>query len=199
MPRMVTGNQRVGRPRDSRIDHVVLQAVRQLVNDVGYDGFTIDDVAAHAAASRAAIYRRFGSKAELVFAASVHGLDATPPPDTGTLKGDLLAMARFIRDNMGRTEARQAAPALVAELARDPDLVIRFRQTFVAKEQADFAALVDRALARGELTRPIDPAVLHLLLSGPIFAALVAFHTPVDEHLLNGLIEIIADGLLCAT
>ncbi|HYN94546.1 MAG TPA: TetR/AcrR family transcriptional regulator [Pilimelia sp.] len=196
---MATGNQRVGRPRDSRIDHAVLQAVRRLLIDVGYDGFTIDDVAAHAAVSRAAIYRRFDSKAELVFAASVHGLDATPPADTGTLGGDLLAMARFIRDNMGRTEARQAAPALVAALARDPELVTRFRQTFVAKEQADFAVLVDRALARGELTRPIDPSVLHLLLSGPIFAALFAFHTPVDEHLLNELITVIVDGLGAAT
>lgn len=195
MPCMATGNQRVGRPRDSRIDHAVLQAVRQLLTDVGYDGFTIDDVAAHAAVSRAAIYRRFDSKAELVFAASVHGLHATPPADTGTLRGDLLAMARFIHDNMGRAEARQVAPALVAELARDPELVARFRQSFVAKEQADFAVLVDRALARGELTRPIDAAVLHLLLSGPIFAALVAFHTPVDEHLLNELVTIVADGL----
>lgn len=198
MPCMASGNQRVGRPRDSRIDHAVLRAVRQLLTDVGYDGFTIDDVAAHAAVSRAAIYRRFHSKAELVFAASVHDLDATPPADTGTLKGDLLAMARFTRDNMGRTAARQAAPALVAELARDPDLVARFRQSFVAKELADFAMLVDRAQARGELTRPVDPAVLHLLLSGPIFAALFAFHTPVDEHLLNELVEIIADGLRAA-
>lgn len=196
---MASGNQRVGRPRDGRIDHAVLQAARRLLEEVGYDGFTIDDVAARAAVSRAAIYRRFASKAELVFASSVHGLDATPPADTGSLRGDLLAMARFVRDDMSRSEARQAAPALVAELARDPDLVTRFRQTFVAKEQADFAALVERALDRGELARRPDPAVLHVLLTGPIFAALFAFHTPVEERLLNELISIVADGLLAAS
>src|SRR5947207_9878997 len=148
---MSTSKQRPGRPRDNRIDDAILDAARELLLGRGYDGFTIEEVAARAGIGKAAIYRRHRSKAEMVFAASVHDLRTEPPADTGSLRGDLLAFAYFIRDNIGRPVARQAGPALVAELARDPDLVARFQQTFLAKEQRDFAAVVDRAVRRGEL------------------------------------------------
>jgi AcrR family transcriptional regulator len=168
------------------------------VAERGYDGFTVDEVAARAGVGKAAIYRRYRSKAEMVFAATVHDLDAVPPGDAGSLTEDLLALALFIRENIERPVARQVAPALIAELARDPQLVLRFRQTFVAKQQSDFAALLDRAVRRGELARPADPALVHLLLSGPIFAALVAFHTPVDDQLLRDITTVIAAGLVAA-
>jgi AcrR family transcriptional regulator len=192
---MTPQKQRPGRPRDNRIDDAVLHAARDLLVERGYDGFTIEEIAARAGIGKAAIYRRYRSKAEMVFAASVHDLHAEPPGDTGSLHGDLLAFAYFIRDNIGRPAARQAGPALVAELARDPDLVTRFRQTFLAKEQRDFATVVDRAVDRGELARPVDAALLHLLLTGPVFTALVGLHTPVDDQLLEDTVTVLAAGI----
>jgi hypothetical protein len=72
--------------------------------------------------------------------------------------------------------------------------VTRFRQTFVAKEQQDFAAVVERAVHRGELARPVDPALLHLLLTGPVFTALVGLHSPVDDRLLQDTVTVLAAG-----
>jgi AcrR family transcriptional regulator len=188
--------QRRGRRRDSRIDHTVLEATRELLTELGYAGLTVDAVAARAGVGKAAIYRRFGSKAEMVFAAAVHDLDIKPPRNTGSLRGDLYAMARLIHTRMASAAAAQAAPALVAELARDPALVQRFQQTFLAKERADFTTVLDRAVRRGELTTRPDPELVHLMLAGPHFAALFAFHIPVDDALLRQFATVIAAGLI---
>ena len=50
---MATGRQRGGRPRDSRLDHEVLRAAREILEEVGYVGLTVDAVAARAVVSRA--------------------------------------------------------------------------------------------------------------------------------------------------
>lgn len=196
---MAKEGQRLGRPRESRVDHAVLQATRQLLDEKGYDGLTVDGVAALAGVGKAAIYRRYGSKAEMVFAASVHGLDENPPGDTGSLRGDLLALARLIHHNLTRSAAGQAAPALIAELTRNPDLVARFHRTFLAKQHSDFAALLDRAVRRGELAQRADPALVHLLVSGALFAALTAFHLPLDDQRLREITELVAAGLTNGT
>ncbi|MFF8811350.1 TetR/AcrR family transcriptional regulator [Streptomyces pactum] len=187
---------RPGRPRDAQIDGTVLAAARDLLTEVGYARVTMDGVAARAGVGKAAIYRRFGSKAELLFAAAVHDMDIEPPPDTGSLRGDLRAMAALIRDRLSAPAARLVTPALMVEMGRDPSLVARFQETFIARERRDLTACLDRAVARGELPGPQDPTVAHLLMGGPLFLALFAFHLPVDEALLDDLATTIAAGLI---
>lgn len=193
---MPDSGQPLGRPRDSHIDHAVLTAARELLAEVGYARVTMDATAARAGVGKAAIYRRFGSKAELLFAAAVHDMGIEPPPDTGSLRGDLHALARLIHERLGNPLARQVTPALMAEMVRSPELTARLQQTFVAQQRADFAALLDRAAQRGELPRPLDPALAHLLLSGPVFMALFAFHHPVDDVLLDDIASVVAAGLI---
>ncbi|GAA2483446.1 TetR/AcrR family transcriptional regulator [Streptomyces gobitricini] len=193
---MPDSGQQLGRPRDSHIDHAVLAAARGLLAEVGYSRVTMDATAARAGVGKAAIYRRFGSKAELLFAASVHDMSIEPPPDTGSLRGDLHALARLIHERLGNPLARQVTPALMAEMVRSPELAARLQQTFVAQQRADFAALLERAERRGELPRPLDPALAHLLLSGPVFMALFAFQDPVDDTVLGEIASVIAAGLV---
>ncbi|MFE4259761.1 TetR/AcrR family transcriptional regulator [Streptomyces sp. NPDC056883] len=187
---------RLGRPRDNQIDTAALRAARELLAEVGYAGVTMDSIAARAGVGKAAIYRRFGSKAELLFAAGVHGMDIEPPPDTGSLHEDIAAMARLIRDRLSAPAARVVTPALMLEMSRDSALVARFQSTFIAQEQRDLAAILGRAEARGELPGPMDPTLAHLLLGGPLFLALFAFHLPVDDTLLDDLASVIAAGLI---
>jgi AcrR family transcriptional regulator len=72
-----------------QVDEAVAVAVRELLDEVGYRGLSIDRVAARAGVGKAGIYRRWRTKAEMVFAAVVHGLELPLPADTGTLRGDL--------------------------------------------------------------------------------------------------------------
>ena len=187
--------RRPGRPRESRVDVALLQATRELLAERGYERLTVDAVAARGGVGKAAIYRRYGSKAEMVFAATVHALEIEPPADTGSLEGDLRALAGTIAANTGHPAALQVAPALIAELAHDPGLATRFQEVFLSGELAVVEVIAQRALRRGELDHPPDPMLVNLLLIGPIFAALFAYHLPVDDALLDGLAALVAAGL----
>jgi AcrR family transcriptional regulator len=160
-----------GRHRDGRVDAAVAEATRQVLAESGYARLTVDAVARRAGVGKAAIYRRFASRAEMVFVATVSGSDATPLPDAGSLHADLLALVARLLDAFGAPAARQAVPGLLADVRADPALAERFRTALVARERASVLAVLDRAVARGEVATRPDPQLVHALLLGPVFAA----------------------------
>ena len=99
----------------------LLAVTLRLLQEHGYERLTVDAVASEARASKATVYRRWPSKAELVFAAFMEGVRAVAvAPHTGCLRGDLLALGRVICEH-----ARLHAPtvrAVLTELSRNPAL-----------------------------------------------------------------------------
>src|ERR1700752_4435539 len=80
-------------PREAEFLEVTLR----LLQEHGYDGLTVDAVAVTARASKATVYRRWPSKAELVLAAFIEGVrQVAVQPDTGTLRGDLIQLGEVI-------------------------------------------------------------------------------------------------------
>src|SRR3954471_7139207 len=75
----------------------LLAVTLELLQEHGYDRLTLDAVATTARASKATLYRRWATKAELVMAAFIEGTrQVAANPDTGTLRGDLLALGEQI-------------------------------------------------------------------------------------------------------
>lgn len=184
----------LGRPRDPRIDHTVLAATRELLAESGYGGLTVDAVAARAGVGKPAIYRRFGSKAELAFAAvNVETADSEPLPDTGSLRGDLLELAQ--RAALRHRQADEVILPVLTEAMTDPQLSTHLQAVFVTSEHTYYAEILERACRRGELTGPLDPAIAHLLLAGPLFAALFVHHQPLTETRLGEVVTAVAAGL----
>ena len=121
-------------PRETELLAVTLQLLQQH----GYDRLTLDAVAATARASKATVYRRWPTKAELVLAAFIEGIrQVAVAPDTGTLRGDLLQLgdticqqARTARRHhprgarrgvaQPRAERRNAAPVRRPAKSLDP-------------------------------------------------------------------------------
>jgi AcrR family transcriptional regulator len=87
-----------GRKRDISLDSALLDATLDVLAEVGAAGLTMDAVAARAGSGKAALYRRWSSKSELIIAAVArmkrNQVDLANLPDTGTLRGDLLALFR---------------------------------------------------------------------------------------------------------
>ncbi|MDQ6784544.1 MAG: TetR/AcrR family transcriptional regulator [Actinomycetota bacterium] len=160
-----------GRPRDERADVAIAAALLALLEEAGYAAVTMGAVAARAGVSKATLYRRHGSKAELVFATVIHGR-TLETPDTGTLRGDLRLLGQRIVADVGSPAAAGAIPGLLADLALDPLLRARFQESFIASEQSVIAELLGRARVRGELAAAADPDLVHALLLGSIFASL---------------------------
>ncbi|NEW43336.1 TetR/AcrR family transcriptional regulator [Nocardia cyriacigeorgica] len=169
---MATTKQAGGRPRESRVDHSIAAAVRGLLEERGYASLTVDAVAARAGVSKAAIYRRYATKQEMTFAVLLHDLREDPPGDTGSLRGDLGALAERIGEQLSRSSS-DVMTGLLADVRADASLGDRFAGTYLAVERTIITTLLDRAVSRGELSRRPDPAVVHVLLLGPLFAWLI--------------------------
>ncbi|SEE90315.1 TetR/AcrR family transcriptional regulator [Jiangella alba] len=168
----MTSAPQPGRPRERRVDHAIADAVRTLLAERGYPSLTVDAVAARAGVGKAAIYRRYATKQEMTFSVLLHDAREPAPADTGSLKGDLLALTSQIADQLAESSAGVMA-GLLADVYADPALSERFERTFLAVERSIVATLIDRAVVRGELSHRPDTAVVHVLLLGPMFAWLI--------------------------
>ena len=113
--------RRAGRPRDPRVHEAILRATAELLGEGGYAKLTIDGVAQRAMVTRQSIYRRWPSKLELVAELLREVSERAPLPDTGTLRGDLLALYRLYASNL-LTPGGPIIPSLVAESMHDSEL-----------------------------------------------------------------------------
>jgi AcrR family transcriptional regulator len=166
-----------GRQLDESRDAALRDAALELLAEIGYDRLSIDAVAARAKASKMTIYRRWSGKAELVVDAISCLRKPGEVPDTGSLRGDLEAMATSADSPDVRFDA-QLVLGLVTALARDPDLRQMIREELLGPGAIQVRQVFERAVARGEIPpgRNLDllisvfPALLihHLLLFGEL-------------------------------
>src|ERR1700722_10622590 len=81
-----------GRPRDATLDAAITAAACALLLDEGHGAVTIDRVARNAGTTRAAVYRRYATRGEIVLAVLVDRFGVDPAPNTGSLRGDLVEL-----------------------------------------------------------------------------------------------------------
>ena len=128
----------------------LLEVTLELLQEHGYDRLTVDAVATTARASKATIYRRWPTKAELVLAAFVEGTrQVAVDPDTGTLRDDLLKLGESIRAHVS-THASTIRAVLV-ELSRSVELEAMMQEQFLDQRKALMAHVLARAVDRGEI------------------------------------------------
>jgi AcrR family transcriptional regulator len=133
-------------PRECELLAVTLE----LLQEHGYDRLSLEAVATTARASKATLYRRWPTKAELVLAAFVEGTrHVAVDPDTGTLRGDLLTLGESIRDHVS-THAFTIRAVLV-ETSRSAELDAMMQEQFVEQREALMAQILKRAVDRGEI------------------------------------------------
>ncbi|MFG6202158.1 TetR/AcrR family transcriptional regulator [Nonomuraea sp. JJY05] len=173
--------QQAGRPRDTRVDAAITAAVTELLEEVGYAGMTVAAVAERAGIGKASIYRRYATKHEMAFAAIIHGKTLQVPPDTGSLLGDLTALAQMIVGHLSTPGAATALMNLLSEAAADLALAARFTTTFVEPERGGNAELLERAVRRGELAHLPDVDLFHAMFGGTVMSWLfICHHDPHD-------------------
>lgn len=159
-----------GRPRSLAVDEAVSQAVIRLLEDHGYAAMSIEQVAATAKVAKTAIYRRWASKAEMVFALVIHSEAVEGAADQGSLAEDVRVLSNRVVALLSAPAARQALPGLIADLCGDPLLAKRFHASFIKAQRGLVEVLLNRAVQRGELVRAPDPADVHAQLLGTAFA-----------------------------
>jgi len=181
---------RPGRKRDHTRDPEILDAALAVLAETGYDGMTIDMVAARAKAGKATIYRRWPSKNELVIDAvacmKAGGLDNLP--DTGTLRGDLIAMIKPHSIKEGEKKL-QVMAGLISMLVRAPELAQTANAAIVEPRAAANRTLMRRAVERGEISADCDIDTLSLVAPSMAAYRVLILQKPVDRAFLISLID----------
>ena len=163
-----------GRPRSAEADEAILQAALELMASDGYRALTMEKVRERAGVGKATIYRRYGSKEDLVRAAIIHlNSDIPLPEDTGSIQGDFAATAQVVLEGAAMTGALTLMPRLLAEVVGDAEMHALFFKHLVEPRRRVVREIVARAKARGEVREDVDVQVATDLMVGPFIYRLI--------------------------
>ncbi|HEU0054284.1 MAG TPA: TetR/AcrR family transcriptional regulator [Longimicrobium sp.] len=184
-----------GRPRSGEAHAAILDAAVALIREVGYDAVTMDGIAARAGVGKATVYRRWKAKESLVVEAIGRIVAAMPMPDTGSARGDVMAVMlgnlRLYQD----PASGALLSGLVAAMARSEPIARAVRDGFVATRHAALRTVLARGSERGELRAGADLDLAVELLNGPLFYRFLISGGPVDEALARGTVDAVLRAL----
>jgi AcrR family transcriptional regulator len=171
-------------PRETELLDVTLE----LLQEHGYDRLTVDAVAAMARASKATVYRRWPSKAELVLAAFIEGVrQVAVPPETGTLRGDLLHLGNAIRRQS--EQLASTIRAVLVEVSRHPALNNALQHQFLDQRKALLHEVLQQAVIRGEIDAAAISDELWDLLPGYLIFRSILPGRPPTQHTVQTLVD----------
>ncbi|HYX84994.1 MAG TPA: TetR/AcrR family transcriptional regulator [Gaiellales bacterium] len=183
--------RRRGRPRSETARRAILAAALELAAERDAERVTMDAIARRARVSKETLYRWWRSKGEVLLEAlAQRGEEAIPVPDTGSLAGDL---GRFMRSTAAALDrpTRRLLRTLAAQAAADPAFAEQTRERFLARRRAALAAVLDRAVERGELTAPRAGIALDLVF-GSLWYRLIFDVGPLDASWADAVTDAIS-------
>jgi AcrR family transcriptional regulator len=185
-----------GRPRSEEADRAILRAAAELLEERGLAAMSIEEVAARAGVSKATIYRRWSSKGLLALDAFVAEFRSLQPlPDTGTLRGDLIAALEAWTWAVTRTPMGRMLAGLIAEAQHDAELHAAWRDRVLEPLRTQHRIMLDRAIERGEMTASVDKEVVLDLFFGAAQHRLLLGHLPMTGEFIEDVVEVILNGV----
>ena len=164
------------RRRGEVLERALYEATLAELAEAGYGGLTMEGIAARAHTGKAALYRRWATKCELVHAALVFALPPVPEPRSGrSAKENLLAMFTAHRDMLA---GKTAFPGLdiIHQLLHEPEMRAIFADAVVSPRLKIVELILQAAIDCGDidpatvtpLTARVGPALInqHFLLTG---------------------------------
>ncbi|MEY9846693.1 TetR/AcrR family transcriptional regulator [Streptacidiphilus sp. MAP5-3] len=178
------------------VTEAIRAAVFEELATTGYARLSIEAVARRAGVGKTAVYRRWRSKLPMVIEV-VSDLVTTGVvlPDTGSLELDLRLLIQVVYRVLRHPLAAQIVPDLLAEAARNPDIAGTLALALRESQRESSAALVERAMNRGELPTGTDPDLALDLIAGPLYWHLLVTREPVTQKYLERLARSIAAAL----
>jgi AcrR family transcriptional regulator len=165
----------------------ILQATMTLVADVGLEDLTLDAIAERAGVSRPTIYRRWTSKEALLEdAIELIAEEGLYPPDTGSIRDDLIFMARRFIDQMQGPMA--SLWTVYFDLEESQIAARAFRRVRYRNEE-----VVARAIARGDL-RPVNARLLIESIFAIVWVRINVVHEMLDPAFAETVVDFVLDS-----
>jgi AcrR family transcriptional regulator len=150
-----------------------------------YDEVSVETIAARAGVHKTTVYRRWGSKAELVSQAlGAAAQSLIEVPDTGTVATDLRLLSRAVQATLASPRGACTTRSLLAGAAAAPE-IRALMQDFWATRLAAIAAIVERAVARGELPAGTEPAPVMQAMAAPLYYRLLVTGEPLTQDVAD--------------
>jgi AcrR family transcriptional regulator len=186
-----------GRPRSEPARQAILAAATDLLLARGLSAVSMDSIAERAGVSKATIYRWWPTKETLALDVLYEQLtEPSPePPDTGTLRGDLLELFTGWIERVGERPFGRMIGALVTEAATDPTFGALYRERYVEPRRAQAREIFAAAIARGEVGIGTDVEAAIDLLYGPLYHRLLHGHAPLSREFVGYIVGVVVDGL----
>ncbi len=180
--------------RSARVRQSVLDATLTLLAERGLDGVTVADIADSAGVHETSIRRRWRTRENLICDALLNYSEThLPIPDTGSLRTDLAAFASELATYL-TTPLGRALLYAMARTGEDPVLA-EARTAFWQTRYEIASAMLERAVARGELPATVDSRLALEALIAPLnFRALLTDEPP-DGDLPRRLADLVLDGI----
>src|SRR2546426_5288316 len=177
--------------RSARVRQAVLEATRAVLRESGPDQLTVADVARRSRVHETSIYRRWGSRQNLMLDALLGAQDQRMPvPNTGSLYGDLLALATERAEYLSGSHGRALLRSMV--MSSDDAVLIEMRDDFLQARFQSLKPLFDRAIDRGEWLVETDPRLLLAMLFRPLYFRVLISLEPLDREFLEHLVDRVA-------
>jgi AcrR family transcriptional regulator len=180
--------------RGEAFTSAVLDAALTQLAEVGFERFSIPQVADIAGVNKTSIYRRWHSKADLVRdALAIPMSHAGDPPNTGALRTDLIALASTVA---AFTQSRVGTALIRIMLSEGSNEQVRALANAAYSEAGKQGPwiVIQRAMQRGELSANADPSLMLCAIAGAIMHRVFVEQRDASEEFLNQIVDLVLYG-----
>ena len=183
-----------GRPRSAEAHAAILAAALDLLVEEGFNGLTIEAVAARAGVGKATVYRRWSSKVPLVAEAlRVAGNERVAVPASGDVEAELVeVLSDLIAEVSG---PRNVLRPLVTEAWRHPELGEAFRQELVERRRAVVRAVLQEGQRRGALRGDMDLETATDAVLAVVYYRLLVSGAPMGAEMAGRVVDQLLRGM----
>ena len=174
----------------------MLQAALEILASEGLPGFTIEAIARQAGASKATIYRHWGSAAALLIDAMDTTFRPLAAPTTGRLRSDLTQLLDGFVAMLRDTPFPRLMAAFIDAAERDPTLA-GYHAELTQRRREPLLEVLERARDRGEIPATVDLELAVDLLAGPFFYNRFIAHRPIPGHFVANVVDHVLAAMSC--
>jgi AcrR family transcriptional regulator len=182
-------------PRVASSRSRVLAAAGAILRREGYNGLTMERVAADSGVAKTTLYRHWPTKAALCMELYLEEAGRElREPDTGDVASDLKHIVNAVVRLQTRTVAGPAFVGLIAEAQINPDSRPAFLAEFAERRREITRRVLRRAIRRGELRADVDVDLLIDLIGGATTFRLLQGHAPLNARFADSLVALVLQG-----
>ncbi|PCI88246.1 MAG: TetR family transcriptional regulator [Hyphomicrobiales bacterium] len=181
--------------RQKLTNSILRAAIIELARE-GYAGLTMEGVTRRAGVGKAALYRRWSGKEDMIIEILLESkLVIIEAPNTGSLEGDVKQYLSEAAKMLRRPLSKKILPDLYSEMTRDTRLGHTIREQVQKPKNKCVIQIVEQAISRKEMAGDANYMLAYDLLAGPLYWHMLINQETADIEFVNRLVRVITTAL----